>query len=132
MKLFARAKQDALPERRSGPRTRVDCLAKMLMPSGDRPGRLFDISANGARFHTEVPPAKGSSGILDWTVHEAYCHVTWSAPGMCGVTFDKPLNAKALRDTIDAAAAGALGAASADNDVSPHPSGQARPTRLPC
>lgn len=91
MRLFARTKPEPVIERRGGPRTRVDCLATMLMPSGNRPGRLFDISTTGARLVTDDPPAKGVSAILDWTMHEAYCHVIWTKPGMCGVEFDRPL-----------------------------------------
>ena len=98
MKLFARTKPVPVPERRSGPRTRVDCLATLLMPSGDRQGRLFDISTTGARFVTDDPPAKGVSAILDWTLHEAYCKVSWIKPGMCGVEFDRPIPAKAVAD----------------------------------
>ena len=91
MRLFARTKPEPVIERRGGPRTRVDCLATMLMPSGNRPGRLFDISTTGARLVTDDPPAKGVSAILDWTMHEAYCHVIWTKPGMCGLEFDRPL-----------------------------------------
>ena len=106
MKLFSRAKPVQAPERRGGPRVRVDCIATLLMPSGDRPGRLFDISATGARLATQVPPSTGSAGILDWSIHEAYCKVTWSKPGMCGVTFDRPLSKEALQQTLEKAPAG--------------------------
>ncbi len=106
MKLFARTKAAPAPERRSAPRTRVDCLATMVMPSGNRPGRLFDISINGARFVTEDPPAKGVGVILDWTMHEAYCRVTWTKPGMCGVEFDRPLPTRVVDDLAQAAHAG--------------------------
>lgn len=70
MRLFARTKTVSAPERRSGPRTRVDCLATMLMPSGNRSGRLFDISTTGARLTTQDPPPKGVSAILDWNQYE--------------------------------------------------------------
>ena len=106
MKLFARTKPASAPERRSGPRTRVDCLATMLMPSGNRSGRLFDISTTGARLTTQDPPAKGVSAILDWSLHEAYCHVIWTKPGMCGVEFDRPLPQRVLDELIEEAGTG--------------------------
>jgi len=106
MRLFARTKPASVPERRSTPRTRVDCLATMLMPSGNRHGRLFDISTTGARLVTEDPPAKGVSAILDWNLHEAYCKVTWVKPGMCGVEFDRPISTKVVEDLVKVAAAG--------------------------
>ncbi len=136
MKLFARAKTADIPERRGGPRTRVDCIATLLMPSGDRPGRLFDISATGARLATQVPPSPGSAGILDWSVHEAFCKVTWSKPGMCGIVFDRPLSAEALQKTIEKAPAGTrvISAAHA-NDVGETTQDTGRhspPVRVPC
>ncbi len=106
MKLFARTKPGPVIERRGGPRTRVDCLATMLMPSGNRHGRLFDISTTGARFVTDDPPAKGVSAILDWTMPESYCQVTWVKPGMCGVEFDRPLPAKVIEELANEAGAG--------------------------
>ena len=136
MKLFARARPAQVPERRGGPRTRVDCLATLLMPSGDRPGRLFDISANGARLATQVPPAAGCACILDWPGYEAYCRVTWSKPGMCGVEFDKPLSPEVLQDTIDKAPAGSRAMLAAQaNDVGEEthePDNRPPPARLPC
>jgi len=106
MRLFARTKPVSAPERRTGPRTRVDCLATLLMPSGNRNGRLFDISTTGARMVTDNPPPKGVSAILDWNLHEAYCHVIWVKPGMCGVEFDRPIPAKAIEDLVETAGAG--------------------------
>lgn len=106
MRLFGSAKPVFAAEQRAKPRTRVDCLATLAMPSGDRTGRLFDISTDGARFVTDSPPAKGVSAILDWELHEAYCHVIWTKPGMCGVQFDRPIPAKAVEDLAAAAPAG--------------------------
>jgi len=111
-------------------------MATLLMPSGDRPGRLFDISAHGARLATRVPPAAGCSGILDWSIHEAYCRVSWSKPGMCGVEFDRPLSPEALKETIEQAAAGSRAlptspANDADTDTK-QPKDGPPPARLPC
>lgn len=133
MKLFTRAKPDPHPERRTGPRTRVDCLATLLMPSGDRPGRLFDISTTGARFTTEDPPAKGMSAILDWSLHEAYCMVAWTKPGMCGVEFDRPITQREIDRLIEASSGPRL-VHSADEDVQdePPPAPQGPPKRFVC
>lgn len=129
MKLFGHTKPAPIIERRSGPRTRVDCPATMLMPSGDRPGRLFDISTTGARFLTDDPPAQGVSAILDWTMYEAYCHVTWVKPGMCGVEFDRPIPARVVEDLVETAPAGPRAArGSADGRAS---SGDGRPPAPP-
>lgn len=106
MKLFARTKAAQGPDRRAAPRTRVNCLATMVMPSGNRSGRLFDISINGARFVTDDPPANGVGVILDWTMHEAYCKVTWTKPGMCGVEFDRPLPMRVVEELVQAFPAG--------------------------
>ncbi|WP_120078455.1 PilZ domain-containing protein [Aurantiacibacter odishensis] len=125
MKLFARTKPVSAPERRSGPRTRVDCLATMLMPTGNRSGRLFDISTTGARLTTQDPPPKGVSAILDWSLHEAYCHVIWTKPGMCGVEFDRPLPQRVLDELIEEASTGPrLVHRSTDDDS---PGGSPRP-----
>lgn len=133
MKLFARAKPAQAQERRGGPRTRVDCIATLLMPSGDRPGRLFDISATGARLSTKVPPASGCAGILDWSVHEAFCKVTWSRPGMCGIEFDRPLSAEALQKTIDKAPAGSRAVQPVQaNDTANQAGGNTPPKRMFC
>jgi hypothetical protein len=78
----------------------------MLMPSGNRTGRLFDISTSGARLVTENPPPKGVSAILDWNLYEAYCQVIWVKPGMCGVEFDRPLPAKVIEDLAREAGVG--------------------------
>lgn len=130
MRLFARTKPEPVIERRGGPRTRVDCLATMLMPSGNRPGRLFDISTTGARLVTDDPPAKGVSAILDWTMHEAYCHVIWTKPGMCGVEFDRPLPQGVIDDLAKAAGAGARPVQASSNDRASSEGPPAPPTRF--
>ena len=132
MKLFARSKAVEAPERRAGPRTRVDCLATMLMPSGNRPGRLFDISTHGARFITDDPPARGVAAILDWTMHEAYCRVTWVKPGMCGVEFDRPLSPRVVEELVAAYPSGPrlVQPAPGAQAESGQPSAPVRPTRF--
>ena len=109
MKLFGREKAASavnVPERRGGPRTRVDCMALFVMPSGNVPGRVFDISEHGARVTCERPPGKGVAAILEWPHGEAYCHITWAKPGMCGVQFDRAIPAAMLAETIEKAPSG--------------------------
>lgn len=130
MKLFGRDKPKAGPERRSGPRARVDCAATFIMPSGDVSGRLFDISEYGARVFCDNPPSKGMAAILEWPHGEAYCHVTWSKPGMCGLQFDRPLAADTLAETIEQSPAGPrLVHAAAEGST---PLGAARPRKRFC
>ncbi|MCB2066461.1 MAG: PilZ domain-containing protein [Erythrobacter sp.] len=129
MRLFARGKPAPVPELRKVSRTRVDSLATMLMPSGDRIGRLFDISTDGARFITETPPATGVSAILDWELYEAYCKVIWVKPGMCGVQFDRPIPAKVIEDLAAAAPAGPRLVHNADGGEAGTP---AAPQRFVC
>lgn len=118
MKMFGREKVVAQPERRKMPRIRVDCMAIFVMPSGNVPGRLFDISDQGARITTDNPPSKGCSVILEWPYGEAYGKITWSKPGMCGIQFDRPLPADKLKETIDSAPAGPRLVHSSDEDSS--------------
>lgn len=88
-------------ERRSTPRYKVDCPAQLRMPMGDRQGWLYDISEEGARFTTTNPPPKGTSGLLEWGMHEAFGKIVWSNEEGCGIVFERPLN----RAIIDAMAA---------------------------
>ncbi len=106
MKLFARDNPTPVPERRSSPRTRVDCMVTLNLPAGNVPGRLFDISESGARITAESPPGKGCAVILEWAYGEAYGFITWSKPGMCGLQFERAIPAKMLEDTIKNAPGG--------------------------
>ncbi len=106
MRLFGREKAVAVSERRGVPRVRVDCMATLVMPSGNVAGRLFDISDVGARLAMDNPPGTGCGAILEWPWGEAFCRISWAKPGMCGVTFDRPLPAKTLQQTIESAPVG--------------------------
>ncbi len=138
MKLFGREKTAPVPERRSSPRTRVDCTAILVMPSGNADGRLFDISDTGARITTDKPPGNGVAAILEWPHGEAYCHIIWSKPGMCGVQFDRPLPASVLKATIESAPSGPrlVHSNEGDQDAAPEgdngASGNNGPPRLFC
>lgn len=99
MGLFNRAKNVAEVERRLVKRAPVDCAATLVMPSGNRAGRLSDISEEGARFVTGNPPGKGCSAILEWSGHEAYCRVNWSNSEGCGLEFHRPIPRSVVMDT---------------------------------
>ncbi len=99
MGLFSKTRAVAESERRVAKRVRVDCPATLLMPSGDRQGRLYDISEDGARFLTDNPPAKGCSAILEWPVHEIYCKVIWSNSEGCGLEFDRNIPGAIVNET---------------------------------
>ena len=100
MGLFSRAKPGDAPERRQSRRYRVDCKARLIMPSGDRTGRLFDLSEDGARVRTDNPPPKGCSAILEWGANEAYAHVIWANHDSCGLRFDKPLPRQIVEKSV--------------------------------
>ena len=99
MGLFGKAKVISEAERRTARRVRIDCPATLLMPSGNRDGRLFDISEEGARFTTDNPPAQGCSTILEWPVHEAFARVIWSNSTGCGLAFDRPISTAIVNET---------------------------------
>ena len=101
MALF-RGQATAQPiERRSSARYRVDCPAQLRMPMGDRQGWVYDISQDGARFTTNNPPPSGTSGLLEWGMHEAFGKIIWANEDGCGIEFERPLQ----REVIEAMAA---------------------------
>jgi len=78
-------------ERRTAPRTAVNCTARLRTCFGDRMGSLSDLSLSGARFHTSEPPKEGTTALLEWESNDAICRVVWSRDGMCGILFDRPI-----------------------------------------
>ncbi len=101
MGLFRAQAQAKYVERRSSVRYKVDCPAQLTMPMGNRQGWLYDISEDGARFTTDNPPPKGTSGLLEWGGHEAFGKIIWSNEEGCGIEFERPLR----RDIIETLAA---------------------------
>lgn len=78
-------------ERRAYERFRIDLPARLRMPSGDRAGRLADISDGGARLHLNDPPRAGVSALLQWGSHEFFCKIAWARDDSCGLTFERPI-----------------------------------------
>lgn len=89
-------------DRRAAVRSRVDCPVQLRMPSGDRMGRLIDISERGARLQLENPPREGASAMLQWGSQEVFCEVAWANEGACGVFFERPLLPEILIETTGA------------------------------
>jgi len=87
-------------ERRSIPRYRVDCPAQLRMPSGARQGWIYDISQDGARFTTANPPPTGTSGLLEWGIHEAFGKIIWSNEDGCGIEFERPISRVLIEATV--------------------------------
>jgi hypothetical protein len=79
------------PDRRVARRYVVDCAARLVMPGGDREGRLSDLSEHGARLETAAPPATGTMGFLRWEGQEHYCKVIWTSESRCGLQFERPI-----------------------------------------
>jgi len=110
-------------ERRSSARYRVDCPAQLRMPMGDRKGWLYDISQDGARFTTSNPPPAGTSGLLEWGVHEVFGKIIWSNGEGCGIEFERPI-ARELIEGMAARAAAPTGPVAKFGNIPVAPKGR--------
>lgn len=81
-------------------RSRVECPAQLHLTIGMRQGMLWDLSETGARLHTPEPPRAGTTALLKWNGHEAFCKVMWATEDMCGLAFDRPLKPGMLDGTV--------------------------------
>lgn len=79
------------PDRRNGPRAKVDTLAVLELPFGKRSCKMEDLSERGARLSLENPPMPGTTAILRWNDLDIYCHVMWVKPDCCGLAFDQAI-----------------------------------------
>ena len=96
MSLFRRSPKVVTEDRRTFPRHKVDCRAGLVTSTGDRAGRLVDISQNGASLKTDDAPQVGCSALLEWTGpagsrHEAFSKVVWVRGDLCGLEFERVL-----------------------------------------
>ncbi len=64
---------------------------------GNWNGLLWDLSETGARVQVENPPASGLTALITWEDHERLCRIVWATGEMCGVVFDRPIPAAAVR-----------------------------------
>ena len=87
-------------ERRLTERSPVECRAQLHLTIGIRVGVLLDLSESGARIQTDSPPRVGTTALLKWETHEAFCKVMWAKDDMCGVAFDRPLKQTMLLETL--------------------------------
>ena len=99
MQLFRGSNREAHVERRVAARFRVDCPAKLVMPSGDRSGRMADLSEGGACLHLSDPPRAGMTVLLQWGTYEFFCNVVWIKEDACGLSFEKPIPLAVVRET---------------------------------
>lgn len=93
---------DSPVERRSVRRRVVDCEARLRTASGDRMGRLTDLSETGARFEAECPPPAGTSVMLSWGNHEFFGQVMWTKEASCGLLFERAIASWVVEDTAHA------------------------------
>lgn len=87
------------PDRRLARRYIVDCPARFTMAGGIRDGRMSDLSENGCRFETALPPVPGTTGFLRWDGEDHYCKVIWHGEGRCGLHFDRPISTALVERT---------------------------------
>jgi hypothetical protein len=76
---------------RSFNRLRLGVPAVLVLAHGRINCLIDDISANGAKVRSETPISLGQSAELVFDRHRAFCSVTWSRGGQCGLRFIDPL-----------------------------------------
>ena len=103
MALFQKKKVADEAERRVARRHAVDCPASLRLLGGEKPGRLSNLSVDGARLELDDPPAVGISGLLAWNEQEQWCKIVWSRDGSCGVVFERSIPQAVIDATVGAA-----------------------------
>ena len=91
-----RAQSDIEIDRRTEPRTKVDCVAVLRTYSGNLPGTLWDLSLTGARFQAKDLPAEGTTVLLEWKEFDAVARVIWVNERTCGLQFERPLHRRVV------------------------------------
>ena len=96
MFLFRRASKTVEQDRRSFPRHKVDCRAVLVTSTGNRSGRLVDISQAGASVRVKSVPAAGCSALLEWITpdgarREALGKIVRVTGDVCAVEFERVL-----------------------------------------
>ena len=83
-------REPKLRGRRSYPRLRLDCDARLISRHGTWPVRLHNLSSTGAHIScttTEQP----SWCVLKWLNYEAMADVVWVRGKFMGLQFDAPI-----------------------------------------
>ena len=86
-------------EHRANTRVLADCPAHLRLPSGDRSGRILNISEGGVRLQLPDPPRKGTMALLEWRGYEAFCKVVWSDGDACGLAFERQVSPSVVTAT---------------------------------
>jgi hypothetical protein len=85
---------------RAHPRFKLFQPTTMVNGSDQLRVHLLDLSANGARVHHAVPPARGAIVKLDCAGRMRSARVAWVAQSRFGVTFTMPLTSGEIDDTL--------------------------------
>ena len=83
--------------RRQAPRTSAPLNALVDMIGQSRCYELVDISTSGARLSGVPLPRIGTEVLLSVESVEAFGAIVWSEHGQCGIEFDDPIDAQAVR-----------------------------------
>ena len=96
-----------MPERRAEGRTPLDIGARVVLLDGRSACTIENISFRGARIVSDLPAKVGDQGFLQRGGLDQFFAVNWADEGACGVSFDRELPSKIVRDLCDAAEGGA-------------------------
>ena len=88
-------------ERRRLRRVVVDCPVTFETHTGQRVGRLTDLSEAGARFEGAQLPVVGSSGLVRWADQEHFAQVIWHKGGACGLQFERVIASSVVHQTAE-------------------------------
>ena len=91
----------ATTERRLEAREPISCQVVLHTSYARMRGTLSDLATGGARFVAELVPPEGITALLEWEGRETLCRVVWSAEGMCGLAFDRPISAHLVMQTAE-------------------------------
>jgi hypothetical protein len=93
MGLFQPDNRPPVIERRASRRTRATCAASLRTLTNEIFGHLWDLSETGARISVPTPPPVGESALLKWGTERVMCRIVWTEHDICGLEFEKPIDA---------------------------------------
>lgn len=83
--------------RRSVPRTQAPVIAVLMLPTGDYPAAIVDISRTGARVQGQILPRVGQQLTFKVEGLRTPGEVIWRNSDMCAIEFDLPIAAGEVR-----------------------------------
>ncbi|GAA4711021.1 PilZ domain-containing protein [Sphingomonas lutea] len=86
--------ETAYEDRRAFPRVSVALPAFLQANGGRHSVQLLDLSAGGAKLACAAPIPVGTGVILDCGTLALAAEVRWDGPGILGVAFDRPMDAR--------------------------------------